>query len=41
MAREVFHPAVADIGLDTVLGALSDPPRRAAPHSRGGATLLW
>jgi len=28
MAREVFHPAVADISLDAVLGALSDPIRR-------------
>ena len=28
MAREVFHPDVADISLDAVLGALSDPIRR-------------
>ena len=28
MAKEVFHPAVADISLDAVLGALSDPIRR-------------
>ena len=28
MAREVSHPAAADLSLDAVLGALSDPLRR-------------
>ena len=32
MAKEVFHPAVADISLDAVLGALSDPIRRDVLH---------